>query len=249
MTSCSLCGRRSITGLQSSRPVPWVTSWPHCKVPSVLPAAVAVACRRLRALVTNRKLKDIAMAQAEELQQLQSELQRLTDKSFPSFDAAATFPSGLYNHGGVADTRDTRAKSPASVVSSYSAGATSAGLHSSPRLQVLQQLQRQMHENEQRQLAGMPAAQQQVDQHNVQQQQKQGMGLSPGSSAVGPGVSMGAWSPSRAMMGMKGRGSSPVGGSGGALPPVGQGGGVGGKLSAGRVSAEAGGGDGVLRQW
>jgi hypothetical protein len=94
--------------------------------------------------VTNRKLKDIAMAQVEELQQLQAELQRLTDKSFPSFDATATTSGGHLKRGGVADMRDTSAKSPGSMFSSYSAGAA-GGLQSSPRLQVLQQLQKQMH--------------------------------------------------------------------------------------------------------
>lgn len=46
---------------------------------------VLLPCRRMRALVTHRKLRDIANAQQSELEVLRAELQRLQRKTFPTF--------------------------------------------------------------------------------------------------------------------------------------------------------------------
>ena len=48
-------------------------------------AASAAAERKMRALVTQQKLKDIAKAQAEEMMLLRTELERARLRTFPSF--------------------------------------------------------------------------------------------------------------------------------------------------------------------
>ena len=48
-------------------------------------AASAASERKMRALVTQQKLKDIAIAQAEEIMMLRTELERARLRTFPSF--------------------------------------------------------------------------------------------------------------------------------------------------------------------
>jgi hypothetical protein len=47
-------------------------------------------CRKMKSLVTNKKLKDIAKAQADELALLTGELDKLQLRTFPSFFDTAT---------------------------------------------------------------------------------------------------------------------------------------------------------------
>ena len=56
-----------------------------------------VASRRMRSLVTQRKLQDIGKAQAEEITFLRNELERLRRRTFPSFVGAPI--NGLHDDG------------------------------------------------------------------------------------------------------------------------------------------------------
>jgi hypothetical protein len=77
----------------------------------LLPPPPTTHHRRLQTLVTNRKLQDIAAAQAEELAALTAELGRLKARSFPSWDHLPLPPlvstgmagSGAAGHGGLLD--------------------------------------------------------------------------------------------------------------------------------------------------
>lgn len=53
--------------------------------------AEADTCRRMRNVVTEKKLRDIARSQAAEIEMLESELDRLHMRTYPSFVDSKTY--------------------------------------------------------------------------------------------------------------------------------------------------------------